>query len=161
MAFTDLVHHADLRICRSGSLLVTVLGPGPLKAGSLELIRLHHQTAVSERGRISVLTVMPVGQAAPSEDVRHSASELDRWHDEVAVAVATVVPKGSLGATLVRSARTALSLVGRGSAPRRTFAELALALAWLKSRPEQVPEVQRITVAQLVDHLGDGRARAA
>ena len=162
MAFVDLVNRPELRISRSGSLIVLVFGPGPTKLSDLELILEHEHTVASERGRISIISIGPSASSErlPEEVLRKSA-ELERWLAEVAIGAATIVPGKGLGATFLRLLRTALSLMRRNAARKKLFGDLGEALTWLKSRPEQVPDVRRITLDQLRQHLKLDRARAA
>lgn len=161
MAFVDLEHRPDLRIARSGPLLVIVFGASPTPS-DVELVLEHARTVASERGRISVLSLDPVTpiERGP-EALRHQGAELERQLAEVAIAWASVLPGRGLGATFRRSALSALSLVGGQATRRRIFGDLKEALAWVKSRPEQVPEVLRLTLDQLTQHLRLDRARAA
>lgn len=161
MAFLDLIHRADFRISRSGPLLVVVFGASP-SPGDVELVLEHAQTVASERGRISVLSLGPsVPFERGSAALRQQAAELKRCLAEVAIAWATVLPGRDLGTTFRRSALSALSLVGGQTSRRMAFGDVKEALFWVKSRPEQVPEVLRLTVDQLTQHLRNEGARAA
>jgi hypothetical protein len=114
-----------------GAIWVMTLHAKPSRA-DMELARPSLQK-MRERHRDGFPTltwVLPSAGLSMDSDARDAAAKVTREYDASISSMATVVEGEGFGVAAVRAIVAGIDLLSRSRAPKRTFADLAQAVAW-------------------------------